>query len=217
LQNKKFNSFQNLKSDFRKYAAELTAKDSGLISVYNEDLDRIDHCSTVRYILIADNPGKEEAAQHRYLIGHSGRQARNFFEDNGLVSEFTSEVIVLNKTCLHTNSTTELRKFKHNELFADSQRFMAEIAYQFHRTCSCEMWIVGCSELHNRGIFSRFTETLSGCYIREKDVSLRNKIRCYKHFSYGNFSHDLKSHPSPDMNIKLKDIGTGMRIKYLGW
>ena len=217
MNKKQYESFQILRDKFREFTGNIAGKQVDVLPVYNKDLDHFNQRSGIKYILIADNPGKEEAAELRYLIGHAGKQARNFFENSGLVTEFASEVMVLNKTCIHTNSTSELRGLKKSELLADSQRFMAEMAYGFHRILDCEMWIVGCSEFKERGIFSEFKETLTDCYSRENISLLKEKVFCYKHFSYGNFSHDLKVHPSPDVNLKLHDIGTEMRKRFLGW
>jgi hypothetical protein len=217
MNKKQYDAFYLIRNDFKKYAMNISGKDTDEVPVYNEDIDKFNDRSVIKYILLADNPGKEEAVEHRYLIGHSGRQARNFFEANALADNFADEVLVLNKTCLHTNSTSGLRKLKNSMLLAESQKFMAETAFKLHKVLDCEMWIVGCSELHSRGIFSRFRETIADCYAEEKFESLRNKVFCYKHFSYGNFSHDLKVHPSSDMKVKLQDVGTEMRIKHLGW
>jgi len=217
MNKKQYKAFQILRDNFRQYTLDITGCDPAIIPVYNEDLERFNEAGNIKYILLADNPGKEEAVEHRYLIGHAGRQARNFFEGNELVNNFTEEVVVLNKTCIHTNSTTDLRKIKKSKILADSQRFMAELVFEFHRQLRCEVWIIGCSELHERGIFSQFKATLDDCYGKEKDSSLKEKVFCYKHFSYGNFSHDLKMHPSMDIKIKLKDIGTEMRMKCFGW
>lgn len=217
MNKKQYESFQVLRDKFREYTGNISGKELDVLPVYNKDLDTFTGQSKIKYILIADNPGKEEAVEHRYLIGHAGRQARNFFENSGLVSVFEDEVMVLNKTCIHTDSTSELRVLKKSELLAGSQRFMAETAYGFHRILDCEMWIVGCSEFKERGIFTEFRETLTDCYSREKRSLLKEKVFCYKHFSYGNFSHDLKVHPSQDLNIKLQDIGTEMRKRFLGW
>jgi len=216
MNKKKFDAFQKLRDEFKQYTAAITGKDPSVIPVYNQDIDRFTINATIKYILLADNPGREEAAEHRYLIGHAGRQARNFFESSSLADNFAGEVMVLNKTCIYTNSTTDLRGLKKSELFAGSQKFMAELAFKFHKILDCEMWIVGCSELRDRGIFSQFKQTLTDCYAGDKN-SLKEKVFCYKHFSFGNFSHDLKAHPSPDINVKLKDIGTEMKEKFLGW
>lgn len=217
MNRKEYNAFRKLRNNFRGYVSSISGLEPGAVPVYNEDLDKFNQHCGIRYIVLADNPGKEEAAESRYLVGHAGKQARNFFTVSGLVGEFDSEVMVLNKTCIHTNSTTDLRKLKNGKLLGESQKFMGDLAYEFHRLLSCEIWIVGCSELHSRGIFSLFRETLAARYCGEKNLPLKNRVRCYKHFSYGNFSHDLKLHPSGDINEKLEAVGTEMRLRYLGW
>lgn len=216
MNKKQYDLFMELRDKFRQYTQSITGLESDIIPVYNKDLDSFTESSRIKYILLADNPGREEAVEHRYLIGHAGKQARNFFEGNQLVSRFSDEVMVLNKTCIHTVSTGDLKQFKKSEIFTQSQKFMAETAFGFHRILNCEMWIVGCSEFRNRGIFSQFKDAIAECYAKENS-SLKDKVFCYKHFSYGNFSHDLKIHPSADLNIKLHDIGTEMRNRFLGW
>jgi len=217
MNKKQYDTFRNLSDKFKQYVKDSNGKDFNVIPVYNKDLDKFTVSSKIKYILLADNPGKEEAVEHRYLVGHAGKQARNFFESSGLVNDFTDEVMVLNKTCIHTDSTGDLKVLKKSELLAESQKLMAEIAFGFHTVLKCEMWIIGCSEFRQGGIFSQFRDTLTGCYNSGKSLQLREKVFCYKHFSYGNFSHDLRTHPSQDMNIKLHDIGTEMRKRFLGW
>ena len=217
MNKKQLESFINQRDRFKEYTESITGKESGVIPVYNSDLDLFDKTSEIKYILLADNPGREEAAEHRYLIGHAGRQARNFFENSGLVKDFSKEVMVLNKTCIHTAATGDLRKLKKNKLLSASQRFMAGTAFGFHIVLNCDLWIIGCSEIRAGGIFSDFKDTLTEFYASGKTALLKNRVFCYKHFSYGNFSHDLKEHKSHDLNVKLTDIGTEMRMKTFGW
>jgi hypothetical protein len=217
MNKKQLEQFQQLSDNFKRYTKEISGKDPAVIPVYNNDLDLFDRSSDIRYIVVADNPGKEEAEENRYLVGLAGKQARNFFEHNELVEDFTKEVLVLNKTCLHTNSTSDLRKLHNNELLAESQKFMAELAYDFHKLLSCELWIVGCSEIKPRGIFSVFGNTLTEFYSREKGDALKEWVLCYKHFSYGNFVHELKKKHSDDIFNRLKSLGTEMRRKTFSW
>ncbi len=217
MNKKQLELFQGLSDNFKKYTQDIAGKDPAIIPVYNTDLDLFDRSSDIRYIIVADNPGKEEAEENRYLVGLAGTQARNFFEYNELVEDFSKEVLVLNKTCLHTNSTSELRKLHNNELLADSQKFMAELAYDFHKLLSCELWIIGCSEIKPRGIFSVFGDTLTEFYLKDKGDALREWVLCYKHFSYGNFIHELKKNQSKDIFIKLKALGVEMRQKTFNW
>jgi len=217
MNKKQLELFQELGDSLKKYTSDISGKDPAVIPVYNSDIDLFERDCDIKYILVADNPGKEEAEENRYLIGPAGTQARNFFEYNELVEDFSKEVLVLNKTCLHTNATSDLRKLNTNELFAESQKFMAELVYDFHKLLACELWIVGCSEIKPRGIFSVFGDTLTQFYSRDKGDSLRERVMCYKHFSYGNFIHDLKKNQSTDIYIKLRSLGADMRLKTFGW
>ena len=59
--------------------------------IFNEDLLNL-KAEAVRYILVGDNPGKEEQKAHRYLIGTAGQGARRFFEETAqLVNSFDAK------------------------------------------------------------------------------------------------------------------------------
>lgn len=206
-----------IRDRFMEYTEMISREDGSLRAVYNNDINSFTRSSEIRYILLADNPGREEAAANRYLIGQAGKQARNFFRESGLTRSFEDEVLVLNKTCIHTCSTGELRGYVKNRFFTESQAFMAGIAHELHVLLKCEMWIIGCSEFRPGGLFSKFRDTVKEMYLPSKMNSLRNSVYCYKHFSYGNFSHDLKIHESGDLRTKLQAIGTEMRMRFLGW
>jgi hypothetical protein len=74
--------------------------------VYNRALDDVGPKSRPRCILIADNPGKngQKAENQRYLVGQSGRLAEGFFRRE-LGRDFRAEVLIINKTPVHTPKT----------------------------------------------------------------------------------------------------------------
>ena len=79
--------------------------------VYNRSIDDIKKEDDIKIILIGDNPGKDEQLERnrRYLVGQSGKIADGFFRKNPeLGIDFRKNVLILNKTPLHTAKTKEL-------------------------------------------------------------------------------------------------------------
>lgn len=169
-------------------------------AVFNKNLLKL---KNLKYILVADNPGMTEQAQECYLVGKAGKMARNFFANSSLANDFDEEVAVLNKTFIHTKSTIDLKKLKEfKDLFLDSQVFMANLAVDMLEASDCELWITGCSELTEKGLFVQYLKTLKErC---AKNPALKEKIFFYPHFSFGNFSKNLNSVRAahPEMSIK---------------
>lgn len=108
--------------------------------VYNCALDDITEKSEIRYIVVGDNPGKDEqlAKNNRYLVGQSGKLAANFFARNAeLCAGFRQNVIILNKTPIHTAKTNHLKYLVRADseiaaLIAESQKWMAEQTARLH-------------------------------------------------------------------------------------
>ena len=169
-------------------------------AVFNKNLLKL---KNLKYILVADNPGMTEQEEECYLVGKAGKTARNFFKNNELVSDFDEEVAVLNKTFIHTKSTVDLKKLKKfKRLFEDSEKFMANLAVDMLEASDCELWITGCSELTEKGLFAQYLKTLKErC---AENPALKEKIFFYPHFSFGNFSKNLNSVRAahPEMSVK---------------
>ncbi len=168
--------------------------------VFNRNLLKI---TNLKYILVADNPGMTEQEEECYLVGKAGKTARNFFKNNGLVSDFDKEVAVLNKTFIHTKSTLDLKKLKNfKSLFEDSEKFMANLAVDMLEATEAELWITGCSELGEKKLFAEYLKTLKERCAQNPE--LKEKIFFYPHFSFGNFSRNLNSvlAKNPGMNVK---------------
>jgi hypothetical protein len=171
--------------------------------VFNKDLFKIDTSSNPGYILIADNPGMDEQKNinQRYLIGQAGKCARNFFLTKGLVKDFDKEVIVLNKSCIHTHSSLDLKKiggFK--ELVENSQYFMADLAVDIHKIFGCKLWIIGCSELKRKGVFEPYLNRIRKRY-SEDAKHLKDSVCFYPHFSYGNFHKNINLEKNANLNV----------------
>jgi hypothetical protein len=127
--------------------------------VYNNALEDVGPDSEIKLILVADNPGRREQAaeNRRYLVGPSGKIAEKFFRDNPeLGIDFRKNVIILNKTPIHTPRTAELRDLCRlgaapaggkagmpespfpsiGTVVAGSQEAMAGLLLEFHRALS---------------------------------------------------------------------------------
>jgi len=196
--------------------------------VYNSALDGITANDTIKLILVADNPGRREQAKEnrRYLTGPSGKIANNFFTGNpSLGIDFLKNVIILNKTPIHSPRTIELKTLcsideKKSSLITGelekSQKNMADLLLQFHEALCCPVWITGYSEMKKGGIFEAYTERLKTIYkLKEK---LLNSVFIYRHFSMNQFIIDLKkqAHIGENTQASLKRIGKIYRQRILG-
>ncbi|MCL2230554.1 MAG: hypothetical protein FWC01_05610 [Treponema sp.] len=206
--------------------------------VYNTALDEIAPDDEIKMILTADNPGRREQAaeNRRYLVGPSGKIAKKFFIDNpSLDIDFTKNVIILNKTPIHTPRTIELkelckfsgrplaktpRRQDENEnlvcILEDSQRVMADLLYEFYKAFECPVWIIGYSEMRKNGIFEVYTEKLKEICNANRDFY--RQICFYRHFSMNQFTVDLrqKSVSGETVSKSLKRIGKDYRERILG-
>ena len=184
--------------------------------VFNRDLLKFGEKHSPKYILVADNPGMDEqkSANMRYLTGKAGQGARNFFVRNGLVQDFEKEVAVLNKTCLHTHSSGDLKKLSEfSDLVESSQYFMADLAVDMHKIFKCKLWIIGCSEFKKNGVFEPFLKRIQHRYSMETD-DLKNSVYFYPHFSYGNFQKNINmlSKESPALTTEELIEQAGKKI-----
>jgi len=197
--------------------------------VYNEAIDDIQQDSDIRLILVADNPGRREQASEnrRYLVGPSGKIAEKFFRDNpGLKIDFRKNVLILNKTPVHTPRTVELKELyvlggaALERALDESQRLMARLLYEFHKALSygnekpVPVWITGYSEMKEKGVFAAYTNELKTVYNNSKLVKT---LFLYRHFSMNQFTIDLKRQTAPGESAAktLKRIGTAYRRKFL--
>ena len=195
--------------------------------VYNRALDDITVNDEIKLILVADNPGRREqtAENRRYLTGPSGKIADKFFTDNpALGIDFKKNVIILNKTPIHSPRTVELRelcrmdpdKFTIKTAVEESQKIMSSLLLEFHEAFVCPVWITGYSEMRKGGIFGIYTENLKKMYTDKKE--LINKLFIYRHFSMNQFTIDLKQKALPEETVRksLKRIGADYRYRILG-
>lgn len=185
--------------------------------VFNRNLRKLSE-SGPKYIIVADNPGMDEQKEENscYLIGKAGQMTRNFFINNGLVKDFDKEVAVLNKTCIHTKSTIDLKKLKEFKILIDkTQIFMADLAVDIQKIFDSKLWIIGCSELKEKGIFSAYLKRLKERYENDAEDH-RDQLFFYPHFSYGNFQKNLNAVLSqqPELTIEKALVQAGIKINY---
>jgi hypothetical protein len=193
--------------------------------VYNQALDDVGAGDDIKLILVADNPGRREQAaeNRRYLVGPSGKIAGRFFsEEPSLGIDFRKNVLILNKTPVHTPRTVELRELCRlggaalAEAIAQSQLTMTGILGQFCRALPrVPVWIIGYSEMKKGGIFEVYTAALKEA---AAGTSLYDRLFFYRHFSMNQFTIDLhKQARQGDTTAQsLERIGTAYRERILG-
>ncbi|HON14566.1 MAG TPA: hypothetical protein PLB48_07170 [Treponema sp.] len=151
--------------------------------VYNSALDDVQKESTIKLILVADNPGRREqsAAERRYLVGPSGKLADNFFKQHPELNiDFRQHVLILNKTPIHTPRTIDLRDLARlggdnlAEAIRNSQIYMARLIYRCHQIFAreAELWIIGYSEMGRGKLFEAFTEEIRALYSSQAPANL---------------------------------------------
>ncbi|MDR1257218.1 MAG: hypothetical protein LBJ86_05685 [Spirochaetaceae bacterium] len=194
--------------------------------VYNEALDDVDERSDIRLILVADNPGRREQAaeNRRYLVGPSGKIADTFFKNEpGLSIDFRKNIIILNKTPVHTPRTACLKELcrlggeEAARVIGDSQTAMACLLADFYAALRVPVWICGYSEMKKRGVFERYTAALRELILTEKLD--KDNVFLYRHFSMNQFTIDLRQKSIPGASESpaetLRRIGSGYREKIL--
>ena len=198
--------------------------------VYNLALDDISAASEIKMILVGDNPGRREQAaeNRRYLVGPSGKIAENFFRNNPeLGIDFRKNVLILNKTPIHTPRTAELKELcaignkQLKEAVISSQEAMAGLLEEFWQAFSVKnspvvIWIIGYSEMKKGRLFEAYTETLKTFCIRNS--AFKEALFFFRHFSMNQFAINLKQQARPGEKLaeSLERIGTFYRKRVLG-
>jgi hypothetical protein len=193
--------------------------------VYNSALDDIQISDDIKLLLVADNPGRREqsAAMRSYLVGPSGKIADGFFKKTSALGiDFRKNVIILNKTPVHTPRTVELRTLcalggeKTARLIEESQRAMAKILLEFYTVFQTPIWIIGYSEMKKKGVFETYTTELhssvSHRLIKEGDLFF------FRHFSMNQFTIDLHKQAAAGESLQesLERIGAAYRLRIIG-
>ena len=164
--------------------------------VYNLALDDVTPQDDIKLIVIGDNPGKDEqlAKNNRYLVGQAGKIAEGYFRRNPeLGIDFRRNVIILNKTPVHSAKTVQLKTIAKKggpviaNLIQESQIWMAEKTAELHNKLGTELWLVGYSELKPKHIFCQYRDTLKAACTSEA----WNRVFVFQHFSMNRFTIDL--------------------------
>ena len=210
-------------SDLQKKAAKLAGTPDYPFEnpvVYNTDLDKITAADDIKLIVIGDNPGKDEQLNknQRYLCGQAGKLADGFFKNHPeLGIDFRRNVIILNKTPVHSAKTAQLKTMikqggpEVETLILDSQNWMAEQTARLHQALEgTQLWLVGYSELKEGHFFMPYRDTLKNTY---KDApNAWQNVYVYQHFSMNRFTIDLNdfSNQNPRLNLmdQLSTLGT---------
>jgi len=190
--------------------------------VYNTALDEITQNDEIKLIVIGDNPGKDEqlTKNQKYLVGQAGKLGNSFFKNHDeLGIDFRKNVIILNKTPIHSAKTNHLKKFASfggkeiEDLIKETQIWMAQETANLHQKLLQgsenkdypQLWLVGYSELKEKGIFTDYKNELKKQYQKSEEAkNAWDNVFVYQHFSMNRFSIDLKEFSTENKNLDLK-------------
>jgi len=199
--------------------------------VYNRDLDKVKKEDNIKLIVIGDNPGKDEQllVNNRYLVGQAGKIAEGYFKRNPELNiDFRKDVIILNKTPVHSAKTNQLKRIIKNGgektafLIEETQKWMAEETARLHINLSSvekkgcafpQLWLVGYSELKEKGIFEIYRNELKKTYLNENKEIWKDRVFVFQHFSMNRFPIDLRDYISAN---KLENKSLEENIYALG-
>jgi len=194
--------WENIEGFKPAYEEQINNWNQKLNGIYNEKLaifnkddipDTKEDWKKIKLIIVADNPGKKEAEQKRYLVGGAGEIARGFFRIayNDLKINMEGDVLLLNKTPIYSSNTNSLKNIyndnKGREILNDTQDWMAKKIYELHQILECDLWIIGSGNFEK--FFEKFKETLNNVY---KENEKWERVFVFKHFSYGWFFRDFE-------------------------
>ncbi len=191
--------------------------------VYNHAWDEVEESDTIKLILVGDNPGKNEQLHknQKYLVGQAGKIAESFFKTNKEFKiDFRKNVIILNKTPIHSAKTKELAFILKNsnnknikEFFEHSQIFTAQKTLELQQKLNCPIWLIGYGELREKGIFSVYADELKHFYTSKQ----KRELYVFQHFSMNRFIIDLKTNSKPNLSLEenIKTLGIMHRKEIL--
>ena len=191
--------------------------------VYNRDWDLLTKEDDIKLIIVGDNPGKNEQLKinNRYLVGQAGKLADGFFKKySQLGVDFRKNVLIVNKSPVHTAKTKMIKALMKagcdelRKMIMESQIFMAEKTAILQRQLVWgalhgngtvpELWLVGYSELKNKGIFEEYKNKLLESLSKEE---IEKYIYVFRHFSKNCFSNEFNSFLKNDReNLSVEEI-----------
>lgn len=172
---------------------------------YNTALDLITEEDEINIILIGDNPGKNEQLDEnkKYLVGLAGKLGVKFFAEHPeLNTDFRKNVIILNKTPVHSARTEHLKYIIKNggpkieTLISESQEWMARETARLHMALQTpQLWLVGYAELKGKGLFLKYRDTLIETYKNQGKLDFcKDNVFTFQHFSMNRFTIDLNDY-----------------------
>lgn len=216
--------FKNKVSEWNKKAPELMELQKAALKaadglsysfetpiVYNTALDDISQEDEIKLLVIGDNPGKDEQLlkNNKYLVGQAGKIGEGFFRKNPeLQIDFRKNVIILNKTPVHTAKTAQIKYLLKNggqnviDVINESQIWMAEKNAELCKNFNAEIWLIGYGELKANGIFSPYKTRLFDSCTR---ACVWDKVFVFQHFSMNRFSIDLSSFRENNPGLSLDE------------
>lgn len=189
--------------------------------VYNRALDEITADDEIKIIVIGDNPGKDEQLEknRRYLVGQAGKIAQGFFKRNpSLGIDFRKNAIILNKTPVHTAKTKHLNFLAKGstaaaDLILQSQIWLAQKTAELAKLLGCQIWLVGYSELKEKGIFCAYRDALKAA---AKQEGVWDSVFVFQHFSMNRFLIDLRDFCGIEKGADFKESSLRQKVEGLG-
>lgn len=237
MTDEQYSALENFRKEFKEKIAEWNKKIPNLMDlqkiaakeaktpeysfetpiVYNRALDEILKNDEIKLFVIGDNPGKDEQLlkNNKYLVGQAGKLGEGFFKKNPeLKIDFRKNVIILNKTPIHSAKTAQLKNIVKNggksvlDLIEETEIWMAKKTCELAKTLNAKIWLVGYSELKEKGIFVKYRDELKKC---AQSLNEWQNVYVFQHFSMNRFSIDLKNflalqeNSSENKNILLSE------------
>lgn len=157
----------------------------------------------LKFIVIGDNPGKEEIKQRDFFVGPSGKALRRFFSENGLSSDFNKECRVFSKTCIHTARTHELgaaRKKTGRQLFDSILESNASEAAALANRLKLPVLVLGKSQLSKGGLFEAFWHKLY------HDLRDKKQLLVFNHPSRNMMAVEWKKYRAQFPTLKTQEL-----------
>lgn len=196
--------FLNLIEKYKKEVEEIgkNLEKFNYKTVFNSDLYET-NIENIKAITVMDNPGITELEQGRFLIGSAGK---GFNKVINSIQNITREdnLIILNKSSIHTKATLDLNKLYQNEelkqIFLKEQELTFNFIKNIQKLCQCPIMVHGYpsyfknekkfiqNEKSNRPLV-KFFQLLFEEYKNSPEL-----ILFYHHSSYGSLEKQFRAY-----------------------
>lgn len=199
MQDRYLELVRGYQKDLEKISQDL--KPFSYTTVFNADLLEY-KISDIIGITVMDNPGITELEEGRYLIGSAGKGFNKVISSiDGMTRE--DNLIILNKSSIHTKATLDLNKMFEDERLAEIFLKEQETTFEFIRNvqelCDCYIMVHGypayfkngkaCIANHKGGRpLVRFFQLLFEYFSDKSD-----KVLFYHHSSYGSLEKQIRA------------------------